>query len=454
MQRNKCLHSLGGARGARNYLKFTALAASTIALVKVGNPLDVSLVTSLNGAPWQAYTTGNTISLNEGDEIRWRAATVNSRMADSQNNYHNFVMTGKVAASGVVMSLLDSTLHSKVLLGNNTLNSLFKNCTSLVSAPSLGFSRVVGSQSMAYTFQGCTSLVNVPTFEITEFGYQTCFYTFQGCTALVNTPTINASTNTGCCQGMFQGCTALVDASSITLHGITYGYEFYRMFQGCTALVNTPTIDVSYSSVSAVYEGMFQGCTSLVDASSLIIREHNGTIREMFQGCTALVNTPTIELDGVTYYGCYEVFKGCTSLVNASRIKISGDFNNNALSGMFESCAKLKIEPQLSMYNAIGNSIFSRTFRFCELLEEVTLDFPATTSTQWQSNTFQYCLTNCNAITDITITWEVWPDSAMVSNMFSWPNKSGVTLHVKPTLDISSLSTYNIPASWVVVQDA
>ena len=454
MQRNKCLHSLGGARGARNYLKFTALAASTIALVKVGNPLDVSLVTSLNGAPWQAYTTGNTISLNEGDELRMRAATVNNALAANNNNYHNFVMTGSVSASGVVMSLLDSTLHSKVLQGNSTLNSLFKNCTSLVSAPRFGFYRFGGSGACHSMFSGCTGLVDVPTFDIQAFGYQSCASMFKGCTSLVNAPIIDATIAHNCCGNMFEGCTSLVNAGGITLRGETAGYDFASMFKNCSSLKIIPHFNVDYVTINSIFDSTFEGCTSLVDASGLTIQEQNGTLRNAFFGCSSLIYTPHIEFNDVAAYGLYHTFQGCTSLVDARNISIVGDFGGHALEGAFSGCSSLKYPPIITMNNAVGVQTWVAAFNNCTSLEEIKLDFPATTSTQWQSNTFQYCLTNCNAITDITITWEVWPDSAMVSGMFSWPNKSGVTLHVKPTLDISSLSTYNIPASWVVVQDA
>lgn len=455
MQRNKCLHSLGGARGARNYLKFTALAASTIALVKVGNPLDVSLVTSLNGAPWQSYTTGNTISLNEGDEIRWRAATVNSQMANSANNYHNFVMTGSLSASGVVMSLLDSTLHSKVLQGNATFFSLFKDCTSLVSAPRLGFYRFTGSGACQSMFSGCTGLVDVPALDVQLFGYQSCASMFSGCTSLINAPIIDAQLGFGCCASMFSGCTGLVDASNINLRGEVTGAEFWAMFQGCTSLVNVPTLNLTLDSVNQyTFQSMFSGCTSLVDASNINLRGNVFSGREMFLGCSALTNAPTIDFNGIGSYGLYHAFQGCTSLVDARSISFVGDYQQHALEGAFASCTSLIYPPILSMNNAVSVQTWVAAFMGCTSLEEIKLDFPATTSTQWQSNTFQYCLTNCNAITDITITWEEWPDSAMVSGMFGWPNKSGVTLHVKPTLDISSLSTYGIPASWTVVQDA
>ena len=438
-------------RRLKPWLCFTAREPSTIALVKVGSPTDVSLVTSLNGGAWQSYTTGDTISLSKGDKLRMRAATTNSAMANSTSNYHNFVMTGSVSASGVVMSLLDSTLNSKILKGNNALNSLFKGCVALVRAPRLGFYRFGGPSSCVSMFQDCTGLVDVPALDIQVMGYQSCVSMFKGCTALVNAPYIDTTINHNSCGNMFENCTSLVNANNITLRGATKGYDFSGMFKNCSSLRTIPHFNVTYDVINATFENIFEGCSSLVDASSLIIRQQNGTLKNSFFGCSSLQYPPRIEFNGIAAYGLYHTFQNCISLVDARNISIIGDFNGHALEGAFAGCSSLKYPPALTMNTALGDQTWVAAFSNCSSLEEITLDFPATSSAQWQSNTFQYCLTNCNAITDITLTWEEWPSAA--GSQFSWPNKSGVTLHVKPTLDITNLSTYSIPASWTVVQD-
>ena len=439
-------------RRLKPWLCFTAREASTIALVKVGNPADVSLVTSLNGGQWQSYTTGDTISLNKGDKLRMRATTVNNALAANPSNYHNFVMTGSVSASGVVMSLLDSTLHSKILRGNNTLNSLFKGCAALIRAPRLGFYRFGGTLACAYMFQDCTGLVDIPALDIQVMGYQSCVSMFKGCTALVNAPYINTTINHNSCGNMFENCTSLVNANNITLCGATKGYDFSAMFKNCSSLRTIPHFNVTYDIIDATFESTFEGCTSLVDASSLIIKQQNGTLKNSFSGCSSLQYPPHIEFNGIAGYGFYHTFQNCISLVDARNISAVGNFYKHALEGAFAGCASLKYPPALTMNDAIEEQTWVAAFSNCSSLEEITLDFPATSSTQWQSTTFQYCLMNCSAITDITITWEEWPST--IGSQFSWPNKNRVTLHVKPTLDISSLTTYNIPSSWTVVQDA
>ena len=63
---------------------------------------------------WKPYTIGtfgenNELSgLNVGDKVYMRAvAAGNSRMGTSSSNYHKFVMTGRIAASGNINTLLN-----------------------------------------------------------------------------------------------------------------------------------------------------------------------------------------------------------------------------------------------------------------------------------------------------------------------------------------------------------
>ena len=455
MQRNKCLHSLGGARGARNYLKFTALAASTIALVKVGNPLDVSLVTSLNGSPWQAYTIGNTISLNEGDELRWKASTYNNTLANGLSNYHNFVTTGNLSASGYLSSLIDGSVRVRTLQGNYLFVGLFANNTALSAAPMIGAERSHGEYQFARTFENCSALENVPAITITPDNYG-FMQTFRGCTALRIVPTCKIELKKGVCYGTFEGCTSLEDASAIEISGeISPHEDMMEMFKNCGSLQFLPRLNAVDWSLIGQYSvlRMCVGCTSLEDASGISISANNVCVREMFNGCESLLYPPTISANGVVSYGFYSVFKNCKSLVNASAIQLYGSFEKNALEQAFDSCIHLTNQPKIEVSIADGQRTLMAAFRGCSELQVVTLDFPATLSSMWQSQMFLYTLQNCNALTDVTITWEEWPPTALVPNQFFWPNISGVTLHVKPTLDISNPSTYGIPASWTIVQD-
>ena len=103
-----------------------------------GSAPSVSLEYSTDGRTWNQFVVGTTtVTLaNIGDKMYVRATSAgNTRMGSSMSDYNQFVMTGKIAASGNVNTLLDQN-------GNATLKSycysyLFGGCESLTTAPTL-----------------------------------------------------------------------------------------------------------------------------------------------------------------------------------------------------------------------------------------------------------------------------------------------------------------------------
>ena len=93
-------------------LCFTAKEAnSTLHLDKNGSPNAISLETSTDGSNWTDYTwsgnTGPTLTLaNIDDKVYMRAKNENQTIGSSYSNYYKFVMTGKIAASGNIQTLL------------------------------------------------------------------------------------------------------------------------------------------------------------------------------------------------------------------------------------------------------------------------------------------------------------------------------------------------------------
>ena len=109
-------------------LCFTAQSdASTVILSKYGPYApSVSFQISTDGETWTPYTVGDTITLNDvGDKVYFAAGDGgNSRISSGTNGYHYFQMTGRIAASGSIMSLLnkDTQLTS---VGSYGFYSLF-----------------------------------------------------------------------------------------------------------------------------------------------------------------------------------------------------------------------------------------------------------------------------------------------------------------------------------------
>ena len=153
-------------------LCFTAQeAGSTVKLTKVKSAPDVNLQTSTNGSSWTPYTVEDVITLaNVNDKVYFKAVGSNSVMGSSQSNYNKFVMTGKIAASGNINSLLEEdeeTARTISLAGKNyCYNGIFNGCTSLTTAPELPATTLANS-CYSMMFWRCTSLTQAPVLPAT-----------------------------------------------------------------------------------------------------------------------------------------------------------------------------------------------------------------------------------------------------------------------------------------------
>ena len=74
-------------------LTFVSSGESSVTLVKVGKPFDISLEYSLDGTNWKPYTIGETIYLLE-DELSFRAGEQgNRRLSKGIDDYYQFVFS-------------------------------------------------------------------------------------------------------------------------------------------------------------------------------------------------------------------------------------------------------------------------------------------------------------------------------------------------------------------------
>ena len=114
-------------------------------------------------------------------------------------------MTGSIAASGNIMSLLNFS----TTLTERAFTNLFENCTSLTSAPEL-HATTLATACYQYMFKGCTSLTQAPALPTTTLA-EWCYYSmFKGCTSLTQAPELPATTLVNGCYGlMFNGCSKL-----------------------------------------------------------------------------------------------------------------------------------------------------------------------------------------------------------------------------------------------------
>ena len=220
-----------------DYLCFTAEESnSTVSMSVNGTPTKgQAFEFSTDGLSWSVFTPGTTtITLaNVGDKVYFRGD--NTTVGESNSIYYTFVMSGKIAASGNIMSLLDKTCESTTISSNYCYQSMFYACTSLTTAPALP------ATTLAYgcyrsMFYGCTSLTTAPSLPATTLADACYMYVFYGCTSLTTAPTLPAITLKELCYNdMFDNCTNLTTAPALpatTLAESCYSY----MFNGCTSL--------------------------------------------------------------------------------------------------------------------------------------------------------------------------------------------------------------------------
>ena len=220
-----------------DYLCFTAEeAGSTVAMKVNGSPTKgQAFETSTDGTNWSVFTPGaTTITLtNVGNKVYFRGNNIT--VSESPSVYYNFVMSGKIAASGNIMSLLDTTCQSTTISNTYCYYRMFYNCRSLTTAPALP-ATTLASYCYYHMFHGCTSLTTAPALHATTLAKYCYNNMFNGCSSLTTAPALPATTLANYCYGsMFYGCTSLTTAPALpatTLASNCYSF----MFHGCTSL--------------------------------------------------------------------------------------------------------------------------------------------------------------------------------------------------------------------------
>ena len=249
-------------------LCFTAeQAGSTVAMAVTGTPTKGQVFEySTDGSNWSVFTPGTTtITLaNVGNKVYFRGDNIT--VSESISVYYKFVMSGKIAASGNIMSLLDKTCQSTTISNNYCYFSMFYGCTNLTTAPALP-ATTLASSCYAGMFNGCTSLTTAPALPATTLA-SNCYYSmFYGCRSLTTAPSLPATTLTNYCYGsMFNDCTSLTTAPALPATTLASNC-YYSMFYGCRSLTTAPSLPAT-TLESSCYNAMFRDCTSLQVYSS------------------------------------------------------------------------------------------------------------------------------------------------------------------------------------------
>ena len=231
---------------------------SSVTLNKNGT-LSNTYQTSTDGTNWTNYTLGTKISLNKGESVYFRCS--NHPTTQSNSNYVQFVMTGKVEAWHNAYSMISSSFtNTGESVGDYGMCRLFRACSSLTKAPLL--LNALSPYCYYIMFSGCTSLTSAPQLPATTLAKYCYVSMFYGCKSLTSAPQLPATTLAESCYGtMFSGCTSLASAPQLPAINLSYSC-YYAMFYECKSLTSAPQLPAT-TLANYCYQSMFSGCSKL-----------------------------------------------------------------------------------------------------------------------------------------------------------------------------------------------
>ena len=353
-------------------LCFTAEeAGSEIWYENVDNSPNVEYTTD-GGYHWYPLAEGNKVTLPKvGDKVYFRGNNPNGFSLGGAawgDKYTSFKMTGRIAASGSVMSLIDGTGEEKKIPTIYCFRDLFSGCESLVKAPELP-ATTLDEDCYANMFLGCTNLTEAPELPATTMALGCYSKMFLGCTNLTEAPELPATTlDDWCYEGMFEGCTSLTKAPElpvVTLAGGCYGY----MFKDCANLTEAPILPSTTLSPYCYY-CMFVGCVNLTKAPELpATTVPRNCYMAMFQGCTSLTKAPELPATTMTIQCYSNMFEGCTSLMEAPALPAT-TLEQSCYYSMFKDCTSLTKAPELPATTLV-QSCYTAMFQRCTRLNYI-----------------------------------------------------------------------------------
>ena len=476
-------------------LTFTAIENnSSVQLIGVqseDNTIDFSKMyyrTNIS-SPWTKYENQK-IDLNQGNYVQfWNKK---EQLSVSLNDYAQFVMSGKIEASGNCQSLLNFSHQAY----NFCFTRLFQSCSSLITAPELP-ALIVGNYSYFYMFNACTLLISAPELPALSIGNVCYANMFISCFSLKHAPSILPATTlkTQCYQGMFYSCNSLIIAPKLPASSVTYAcyYEMFNkcfsletapelpattladscycgMFGYCSSLITAPELPAS-SLAPKCYWGMFSWCTSLTTAPELpatnlqtycyyYMFNHctslsatpnlpasslaNNCYQEMFSWCTSLINTPILSANILSDYCCYAMFLNCTSLISASLPATI--LANHCYQFMFSGCTSLSSIFELPA-TTLFECCYANMFSNCISLIKVP-ELPASALVK---NCYLNMFTVCNHLTEININFIDWNKSN--NSTTTWVNGIITTsgTFIKPAILSEEYGINNIPTNWSII---
>lgn len=312
-------------------------------------------------------TTNSIVLENVGDKVYFRGENphgLNPNYYDDMESCFSFLTNEKrIAISGNVMSLIDTTCNSKTApdycfiklfdytsitsapelpattVGKRSYQGMFLSCKNLADAPKLP-AKTLSECCYLSMFAYCSGLTTAPKLPATTLAYGCYSSMFYYCNNLVKAPDLPATTLAeSCYSGMFFGCVSLTTPPALPATTLAAGC-YALMFESCPSLTYAPELPAT-TLAEHCYEEMFTWCGNLTSAPELpatVLAE--SCYCRMFQGCTHLTTAPALPATTLAVDCYFCMFDWCWSLTSAPELPASvlPDF---CYAGMFSRCANI-----------------------------------------------------------------------------------------------------------------
>lgn len=433
-------------------LCFTAqVDNSTVSMRRNGRYAFPKLEYSYDGENWQPFVQSKSVDGFEpvvlakaGDKIYVRNQGKTNKFSISLDSYFYFKLSGRIAASGNIMSLLDKDNFStmKELPGENTFGGLFILQSSLVSAPLLPATKL-SKNCYNCMFKQCTNLTKAPELPATEMEIGCYLSMFGFCENLTEAPKLQHITKMDiqCFDYMFYKCTSLEKAPDLPNVKMRK-YCCDCMFYGCTSLTTAPALP-STELGTGCYVGMFYGCTSLEKAPELpATNVAIGCYEFMFDSCVNLTAAPLLPATTLADNCYYGMFNQCRSLVTAPELPAT-TMANYCYTGMFIGCSSLTTAPELPA-TEMAYGCYWGMFTYCASLTRA----PRLPATTLAGKCYDWMFNGCTNLDYIEVAFEQWSESTD-SATFEWVGNvadEGTFVCPDNLADVRGIS--NIPEGW------
>ena len=208
---------------------------------------------------WKEYNNSGTITLNTSSKIMFKEKLTSERPYATRLK----CSIGHINVYGNIMSLVyGDDFIGKTTMSGFRLESVFYGSNIIDAGNLILPATTLTHWGYSDMFKNCTSLTTAPVLPATTLHYNCYEGMFEGCTSLTQAPELPATKlSEHCYNWMFRDCTSLVNAPELPATKLDR-YCYYEMFEGCTSLTTAPVLPATTLAESC-YEEMFSGCTSL-----------------------------------------------------------------------------------------------------------------------------------------------------------------------------------------------